>query len=246
MFTFYGRFRRLRAMHIHAYVCAVCWPDLPCVEVRAHIGCLPQTLSTLLFETRSLAELVCSLLFQLDWLASEPPESVHLYLSPHQGCGAWCPSQHFYTGSRDRNSGSHAWVASPFFTKPLPQTLCARKAAQFPLCSHPTQVNGHKTFETVACQQKSICRWLERAMKNASLWAWQGCTDLQSRFSRDWDREAAVRLRVHLESETLSLENQRQRRKKNPKVLLSHLFALEGLESSCAYLSEQHFHVFMH
>lgn len=39
------------------------------MEVRVHIR----------VSSSDSTELVCSLLFQLDWLASEPPESVRLY-----------------------------------------------------------------------------------------------------------------------------------------------------------------------
>lgn len=81
-----------------------------------------------------------SLPFQLDELASEPLRSACLYLPPHPCCGMWCPTQHFYTDSRDRNSGSHACVASPLFTESLPQTLGNWKLLFY---SHPTQGNTH-------------------------------------------------------------------------------------------------------
>lgn len=244
LFTFYGRFRCLHAVHIHAYVCALCWPEPPCVEVRAHIRVSSSDTFHFTFETWSLDEPVSSLLFQLDWLTREPPESVRLYLPPHQVYGGWCPSQHFYTGSRDRNSGSHAWIASPFFTKPLPQTLCDRKAAQLPLCSHPMQVNEHKTFQAVVCEQKSICQWLEHARRNSSLWAWQTCSPGSPEIETG-------RLLLHLgfiwrvRLCLYKTKDKGEEEKKNPKVLSSHLLASEGLESSCVYLSEQHFHVFM-
>lgn len=125
----------------YTWVC-VCWPDLPHVAVKASIKMSSSVTVHLLFWDR-VCHWTWSSPFQLDWLACGPLGSACLYPSPHQcwGYSTWCPTQHFHTDSRDRNSSSHTHISSTFPTEPSFQPLGNLKASRQPFHPHPTHVN---------------------------------------------------------------------------------------------------------
>lgn len=103
-------------IYVPKCVWAVFWPALPCVEVMAHIRVSSSVIPILLFETGSLAEQGACYFSYTGWPVSLQDLPVSTF--PLTNAAEWgvCPSQHFYPDSRDRNSGSHACVASPSLT----------------------------------------------------------------------------------------------------------------------------------
>lgn len=125
---------RVCVLHTCAYACAVPWPDLPCVEVRASIR-MPSS-DTFLREGLSLnLELAISAR-----LTGQGASRICLSTFPLTSAGligTHCPTQCFYIGSRDINSGSCALGMSTLPTEPPPQPLCTIKASRLPF--YPTQ-----------------------------------------------------------------------------------------------------------
>lgn len=116
------------------YMC-IC-PGQTCLVWRSGLvsGCLPQT-----FFWERVSRWTWSLPFQLDWLAKEPPGSACLpsLLTSAGLIGTCCPTQCFYIGSKDINSGSRASGMSTLPTEPPPQPFCTIKASRLP--TYPTQ-----------------------------------------------------------------------------------------------------------